>query len=63
MLPLLYNVFEQFHEAEALFTNEAPCTRGYSSFTTIQKCVASLMLLMDSLECPDYAFEQILNWA
>jgi hypothetical protein len=58
-----YNVFEQFHEAEALFTNEAPCASGYTSFTTSQKCVISLMLLLDSLECPDYAFEEILNWA
>jgi len=57
------NVFEQFHVAEASFTNDAPCASGYSSFTTSQKCVTSLILLLDSLECPDYAFEEILNWA
>jgi hypothetical protein len=44
-----YNVFEQFHVAEASFTNEAPCASGYSSFTTSQKCVTSLILLLDSL--------------
>jgi hypothetical protein len=59
-----YNVFEQFHVAGASFTNEAPCVNGYSSFTTSQKCVISLILLLDSLECPDYAFKEIfLNWA
>jgi hypothetical protein len=26
------NVFEQFHVAEASFTNDAPCASGYSSF-------------------------------
>jgi hypothetical protein len=57
------NVFEQFHVAEASFTNDAPCASGYSSFTTSQKCVTSLILLLDSLACPDYAFEEILNWA
>ena len=58
-----YNVFDNFHEEDSFFTTECPPTSGYTSYTTSQKCVTSLMLLLDSLECPDYAFEEILNWA
>ena len=35
----------------------------YVSFTPAQKSVTSLMVLLDSMECPDYAFEKIMRWA
>jgi hypothetical protein len=35
----------------------------YTSFTTTQKCVTSLMYLLDEMECPDYAFQHIMEWA
>ena len=35
----------------------------YSSFTTSQRFVTSLIFLLDSMECPDYAFRAILDWA
>jgi hypothetical protein len=35
----------------------------YSSFNTSQKCVTSLIFLLDSMECPDYAFRAIMDWA
>ena len=35
----------------------------YSSFSTSQKCVTSLIYLLDSMECPDYAFRAIMEWA
>ena len=52
------NDFNHFHEGQAL-----PNACGYPSFTTSQKCLTSLMILLDSLECPDYAFKKILRWA
>ena len=39
------------------------CPSDYASFTMSQKAVASLMLLLDSMQCPDYAFEKIMDWA
>jgi hypothetical protein len=35
----------------------------YACFTTSQKCVTSLMHLLDDMECPDYAFQSIMEWA
>ena len=35
----------------------------YACFTTSQKCVTSLMYLLDDMECPDYAFQSIMEWA
>jgi hypothetical protein len=58
------NGFDHFHEGAALKPNDAPPNAsGFTSFTMAQKCLTSLMILLDSLECPDYAFEKILNWA
>ena len=56
------NDFAHVQEDPASFPNEAPPNAsGYTSFTMSQKCVTSLMMLLDSLECPDYAFEKILH--
>ena len=30
---------------------------------TDQKCVTSLMYLLDAMECPDYGFKSIMEWA
>jgi hypothetical protein len=35
----------------------------YSCFTTSQQCVTHLMYLLDEMECPDYAFQSIMEWA
>ena len=35
---------------------------SYSSFSTSQKCVTSLIFLLDSMECPDSAFRAIMDW-
>jgi hypothetical protein len=40
-----------------------PVPSDYACFTTIQKCVTSLMYLLDEMECPDYAFQSIMEWA
>jgi hypothetical protein len=58
------NDFEHFHEDATSFPNKAPPTAsGYTSFTMSQKCLTSLMILLDSLECPNYIFEKNLSWA
>jgi hypothetical protein len=44
-------------------TTESPVESDYSCFTTSQKCVTSLMYLLDEMECPDYAFQSIMEWA
>jgi len=44
-------------------TPEAPVESDYSCFTTSQQCVTSLMYLLDAMECPDYAFKAIMEWA
>ena len=51
--------FEHFHECLAPKSKEVPHNEtGFTSFTMSQKCLTSLMILLDSLECPDYAFEK-----
>ena len=40
-----------------------PVQRDYACFTISQKCVTSLMYLLDDMECPDYAFQSIMEWA
>ena len=40
-----------------------PVENDYACFTTSQKCITSLMYLLDEMECPDYAFQWILDWA
>jgi hypothetical protein len=42
---------------------ESPVESEYSCFTTGQMCVMSLMYLLDDMECPDYAFKAIMDWA
>ena len=42
---------------------EPPVESDYSGFTTSQKCVTSLMYLLDAMECPDYGFKSIMEWA
>jgi hypothetical protein len=44
-------------------TTETRVESDYSSFTTSQQCVTSLMYLLDAMECPDYAFKKIMEWA
>ena len=44
-------------------TIESPAESDYSCFTTGQKCVTSLMYLLDAMECPDYGFQTIMEWA
>ena len=60
------NVLEdiiQNHDAimSSIPPNEGPS--DYVSFTLAQKAVTSLMLLLDSMQCPDYAFEKVMEWA
>jgi hypothetical protein len=55
---------ESFGDDVAPDTTESPVERSdYSCFTTSQQCITSLMYLLDSMECPDYAFKSILEWA
>ena len=44
-------------------TTESPVESDYSCFTTGQQCVTSLMYLLDAMECPDYGFKVIMDWA
>jgi hypothetical protein len=44
-------------------TNLPFAENDYACFTTSQKCVTSLMYLLDNMECPDYAFQSIMEWA
>ena len=58
------NVIEELfqnHVATSSTLKEGPS--DYVCFTTTQKCVTSLMLLLDLMECPNYAFEEIMKWA
>ena len=60
---------ESFGSAESVgnygcaATPESPVESEYSCFTTVQKCVTSLMYLLDEMECPDYEFKAIMDWA
>ena len=40
---------------------ESHVESDYSCFTTSQQCVTSLMYLLDEVECPDYAFQTIMD--
>ena len=44
-------------------TTESPVESEYSCFTTSHQCVTLLMYLLDKMECPDYAFKAIMDWA
>jgi len=44
-------------------TESPPDESDYSCFTTSQQCVTSLMYLLDAMECPDYGFKAIMEWA
>jgi hypothetical protein len=35
----------------------------HALLSTSQQCIMSLMYLLDSMECPDYAFQEIMRWA
>ena len=51
----------QNHVATSSTHKDGPS--DYVCFTTTQKSVTSLMLLLDLMECPDYAFKEIMMWA
>ena len=60
------NVIEDIilnHDAIMSSTPPKEGPSDYVSFTPAQKAVTSLMLLLDSMQCPDYAFEKIMGWA
>jgi hypothetical protein len=44
-------------------TESPPVESDYSCFSTSQQCVTSLMYLLDEMECPDYGFKVIMDWA
>jgi hypothetical protein len=44
-------------------TTELPVESDYSCFTTSQQCITSLIYLLDAMECPDYGFKTIMEWA
>jgi hypothetical protein len=45
-------------------TELVPAETDYSCFTTrSQQCVTHLLYLLDEMECPDYAFQSIMEWA
>jgi hypothetical protein len=44
-------------------STESLVESDYSCFTTSQQCVTSLMYLLDEMECPDYGFKAIMDWA
>jgi hypothetical protein len=63
---------EESFDSESLFggnnvfaedITESPVESDYSCFTTNQKCVTSLMYLLDAMGCPDYGFKEIMEWA
>jgi hypothetical protein len=57
-------VYEDFVENNDFAdTNEVPVESDYACFTINQQCITSLMYLLDSMECPDYAFQEIMEWA
>jgi hypothetical protein len=55
---------DSFSENKFVDTTKAPAGNSdYAYFTTSQKCITSLMYLLDDMECPDYAFKCIMDWA
>jgi hypothetical protein len=53
-----------FSENEFVDTTKAPAGNSdFACFITSQKCITSLMYLLDDMECPDYAFKCIIDWA
>jgi hypothetical protein len=45
-------------------TMELPAVASeYSCFMTSQQCVNHLLYLLDEMECPDYGFPLIMEWA
>jgi hypothetical protein len=42
---------------------ELPEESDYSCFTASQQCVTHLIYLLDEMECPDYGFQAIMEWA
>jgi hypothetical protein len=57
-------VVDSFSENKFVDTTKAPAgDSDYACFTTSQKCITSLMYLLDDMECPEYAFQFIMDWA
>jgi hypothetical protein len=55
---------DSFSKNKFVDTAEAPAGNSdFACFTTSQKCMTSLMYLFDDLECPDFAFKCIMDWA
>jgi hypothetical protein len=55
---------DSFSDNKFVDTTKAPAgDSDYACFTTSQKCITSLMYLLDDMECPDYAFQCIMDWA
>jgi hypothetical protein len=55
---------DSFSENKFVNTTKAPAgDSDYACFTISKKCITSLMYLLDDIECPDYAFQCIMDWA
>jgi hypothetical protein len=54
---------DPFSENKFVDTTKAPAGNSdCACFTTSQKCITFLMYLLDDMECPDYAFQCIMDW-
>jgi hypothetical protein len=60
-----FGAVDSFSENQFIDTTEAPADDSdYACFTSSQKCITSLIHLLDEdMECPDYAFKCIMDWA
>jgi hypothetical protein len=56
---------DSFSKNKFVDTTKAPAGNSdYACFTTTsQKCITSLIYLLDDMECPDNAFKCIMDWA
>jgi hypothetical protein len=43
--------------------NKSKGISKYPSFTSSQKYITSLIHILDEMECPDYAFQHVMDWA
>jgi hypothetical protein len=66
----IFTTSEELFDSEESFgnnvvpdTTEAPVESEFSSFMTREQCITSLMYLLDSIKCSDYAFKSIMEWA
>ena len=51
------------HDDNAPYDADSEDNNTLSTFTTNQKCIVSLMRILDNMNAPDYALEAILKWA